>query len=380
MNKSYKLFELLRKNTAQGISALFEEALFIRGRSYHTEHRVEAFIWDPLEDGCLTVHVRGQQLYTVKIILANGNLRFVCNCPAWLRERACKHIVCALLTAREELAAPEMDSEQDVEHPVTANMADLQNITIHLSPQKNVWQLTNPGFTIAFMRGQKKLSTQDLPAMSLEEALSIVGGKNYNSEERFYELLVSKGKFAYQMTVHTEQGPVDITWNNEPVAAVIELDFIGDRVQVRRLVMQKTKVVLHDFIRIGKQFIVDLTTKQLLKIDLLSWPWCEQLLYDHVLAVERGIQRSEEIQQAVASSNLHFARISTPLFITIQQFNEQYPIHFPSQQYDFYTSIFITKQDGVVVSLPLQNPTIIVDGIVEFEERVLVWYAPAGDD
>jgi SNF2 family DNA or RNA helicase len=160
-----KLFEALRTNTAQAISQLTDERTFQRGRNYFLEHRVLSFEWDKPEEGKLIVIVQGSKRYRVRISLVQGSLRLLCDCPAWMMDQSCKHIICALLTAREELKLPSQ-TPAPIQAPPSASAAQLMQpgvtspnksnttiVTIHLSLPGSTKQSTHLIYSIALQRG-----------------------------------------------------------------------------------------------------------------------------------------------------------------------------------------------------------------------------------
>lgn len=375
-----KLFEALRRNTAQAISALTDDRTFQRGRDYFGEHRVISFEWDKRQEGRLIVLVRGSKTYRVIISLIKEALRISCDCPAWIMEQSCKHIICALLTAREELPPPATEAviELPSEQPKTlsANMKKAKLITMHLSPVDDVQQCLNPKYVITFKRGLEKLEEHDFSATSVERLLCASYKQQWDAEDWLHKLLTSKKGSSYGITIHTEHGPLDVSWDHAGIeAATTELDLVDGVVHVQRLAKRKDGSCIDSMLRISRNFFVDIAAKRLLYINILtSWPWVEYMLHNPGPLLEFDtLQYSldNEYRSIFDNAVAKFIDICKPIQLSANLLNTCYTIKYPQGGYHAFDAAFVTKQQGVTVALKPEIPLLVVDGEVDIKSRMI---------
>jgi superfamily II DNA or RNA helicase len=360
-----KLFEVLHKNTAQAISMLTDEKTFQRGRIYCSEGRAESFSWDKQNEGRLIILIRGSKEYRVTIKLMNETLRCLCTCPAWQMEHICKHIICALLAAREELTAPPAQPEKPL--PVlTDNMKNNGLITIHLLPANRQYSI-NPSFQVVFMRGQEKLGPRDFSVLSLEASLCMPSMMVISTEDRLSQLLHYEKRPMYGITVHVGEGPVDVIWNSvDSLTAITELDLIDNTVNVRRIASTEKGVLLDNLVRIGNELVVDMASKRLLPIGItFAWRWAEYILFDRKNR-SRDVNGSQDYN---AADNDYFDVIAQPLSLKSVDFNERYPLEYPEKNFSAFAALFIIKRLGDHVTPQLQSLAYIVDGVIDAENK-----------
>lgn len=375
-----KLFEALRSNTAQAISTLTNDRTFQRGRDYFHERRVLLFEWDKREEGRLIVIVQGSKKYRVSIRLINAVLRVSCDCPAWMMEQCCKHIVCALLAAREDLPQPASAPESMalLEQPkiMTANMKKAKLVTMHLAPREDVQQCVNPAFSLTFQRGLERLGEYDFSATSVERLLCASYKKPWDIEDWLHKLLTSKKGALYGITVHTAQGPLDVIWDADGITgATTELNLVDGVVHARRLARRKDGSAIHSMVRIGRNFFVDIDAKRLFYIDIVtSWPWVEYMLHSPAALLEfDSLQYSLDNSYRSIFDNAvaNFVDICRPILLSADIFNTAYAIKYPQGGYHGFAEAFVTKQDGVAVALMPQDPLLVVDGNVDVQAKMI---------
>ena len=358
-----KLFDVLHKNTAQAISMLTDEKTFHRGRTYYSEGRIESFTWDEQNEGRLIALIRGSKEYRVTIKLMNESLRCLCTCLAWQMERICKHIICALLAAREELNPPPAQPEKPL--PVlTDNMKNNGLITIHLLPAHRQYPI-NPSFLVVFMRGQEKLGPRDFSVLSIEASLCMPTMMAISTEDRLSQLLHYEKRPMYGITIHTAEGPVDVIWNGvDSLTAITELDLVDNTVNARRIASTEKGVLLESLVRIGNELVVDMTSKVLLPIGItFAWRWVEYILFD------RKSRSSDGNGSGDYNVKADFDIISQPLSLKCAEFNERYPLEYPEKNFNAFAALFIIKRLGDNVTPQLQSLAYIVDGVIDAESK-----------
>lgn len=97
------LLHLLATLPANVVYTFAPKESVIRGFDYYRRGRLEGYAWSP-DRSTLTAYVRGTRLYAVACAADADVLTFSCDCPAWMPEWQCKHVVCAFLTTANLLS------------------------------------------------------------------------------------------------------------------------------------------------------------------------------------------------------------------------------------------------------------------------------------
>ncbi|MBM3886569.1 hypothetical protein FJ364_01450 [Candidatus Dependentiae bacterium] len=355
------LFDLLRANKAQDISLLTDEKTFQRGREYFLRRRIESFSWDKEDSGRLIVIVQGSKAYRVTIKNIQGVIYYLCTCPAWAMDLVCKHIICVLLAAREELPEPDNKAEASEYLRLSANMKNNQLITIHLFPSLETWHPSAPHFKIVFMRGIEKLGPHNFSRLSLEAALCMPSMLAVSIEDQLAQLLNYRKAPMYGITIHTEDGPLDVFWDKADWAfPVVELDVVDEAIHARRLALDQHKVLIDSILKIGEQFIVDVNAKRLLLIDQsFVWEW-----FDYVLLYKKNDDKDEH-SAYLQKQQTKFRLISEPILIEAFEFNNCFTIKYPQAEFKAFESMFLIKVSGMKAPIAKQGLQFVIDGDVD---------------
>ncbi|MDE3119122.1 MAG: DEAD/DEAH box helicase [Nitrospirota bacterium] len=289
------LLRLLATLPANAVYTLAPKASVIRGFDYYRRGRLEGYEWSP-DRSTLTAYVRGVRLYAVACAADADGLTFSCDCPAWMPEWQCKHVVCAFLTTANLL------SPAAFAFPGSARFLRDKLRESLLADRPRAWpkpraKALAPRFEIVIdarsaypllavrKNGQPLHSPVGVPA----ELAGLITSSVYaygSPWDALPAFLRSYGR-AYPLVLETTRGPVPLAW--DPAARVranTQLHVVGDRVEVRAVCL--VNGAARERIHHVRGLVADLDAKTLVRIkdqETRGWAlYCalRQLFHDGV--------------------------------------------------------------------------------------------------
>lgn len=261
------------------VYAMAPKESVVRGFDYYQRHRLQGYLWSQ-NRSTLTASVQGSRPYSVIFSLDDGALIAHCDCPAWMPDRPCKHVLCACFTTknllspdlfrltgfqdgrRESLRAELLPGGQDRGKQTAAASESRPEIVIDARHNPPSLGIRLDGAKVTWASGW-------IPTSSiLQELAPLLSPYGYQPGWGEDPLLrhLKRHAGAYPLILETRQKTAPLRW--DPSAKCLSktaLDVMGDTVRIRAVCLADG-VELDRFLRF-RTFVADVNGGRLLLLD-----------------------------------------------------------------------------------------------------------------
>lgn len=171
--------------------------------------------------------------------------------------------------------------------------------------------------------------------------------------ESFLVKVLQESNLIGSIVIQTKDGPLKVEWDgSEEFMAVTELDWVGDRVNMRCVASRKDRTIIDNILYIGNFLIVDLARKKLLRLaPIAKWEWANNVIEKirNDLSWDSDVP---EYQDLLFEQGMHFWRVSDVFPIFLDYFNRRNQLTYIAENEKIVSALFIFKHHGMPVVVP----------------------------
>ncbi|MBI4688785.1 MAG: hypothetical protein HY754_00710, partial [Nitrospirae bacterium] len=310
----HELLDTLKKFPSSSVYNLAPKQYVVRGFNYYREGRLIDIRWT--DDDSFTATVKGSHLYSVAFFLRNGTFTHACTCPAWSRQAACKHVLCAIFTIKN-LLQPESFRLPKYDDGYRESL--LERLEGHAAVNE-VPLILEPTFSLMLTKGYygvidisiERTGYTKRPPKELQEFESY---RYYGSDIKSRILLRYLETHAdrYQIYLKINEEKIPVVWDSSMrTECKTAVDISNGNITVEKLCIDNS-VICRDIYLIGK-WVFDLKEKRFGLISSTdAWN-----LFNEIRELTYNIYETEEIHEDMLDDDKNKFTLPLNVFQKIQ--------------------------------------------------------------